>query len=516
MVSFSENFAMMRQVLIKSLLFLTTTELHAQATAVISLNPVGSSYDLLLSKPGPSPQVLVNMGKLNGTVDRFYPVIPSTSDITTNDYNDFGPHTPFYSAYSKREVYSNDNQALVTGFMFSDVALTRTTDGKRDFGAASADLGLFVSDMKNNWKANWTSGALPPPGEVDGAWISARQGQRGDTAALIAESSKRRNDLTTLAPGNADGPSENGGAIGAEIGVSLTNATGQSYHEVHTLSAFAESPGGYASGRGHGLYTTIRRGLWYSGLTVQGYQLTTAPAWAPGASYTFSGTSDDANIVGNAGHLYTLVSSGTCTAAAAGAGPATSSESAVVADGGCRWMLADADFTYAMIASHNRDVSSVYFSVDSLSTIRQGLGSSYMQTGFSPATNLWSVANETGAAALVVGKATNVTTAVGGLQIGSGSTLTFRKALMGVGAPLPATANMQMGLIATYTISGAAFGDLVIVNAVSTAPTFRYWRLFGVATAANTIEVYAQNLSGTTYAGSDPIYYDLKVERYNG
>lgn len=100
-------------------------------------------------------------------------------------------------------------------------------------------------------------------------------------------------------------------------------------------------------------------------------------------------------------------------------------------------------------------------------------------------------------------RVTRGTAAVGALAVGTGSTIKGIK-VGSASVNLPSIATGATGS-ATFTVTGAAVGDVVIVNPPSLTSGLAY--AGAVVSAANTVTVYALNASGGTIDEAAKTFY---------
>lgn len=422
-------------------------------------------------------------------------VPPGLVDMSAAPPQSLGPFTRFGNPMRAQTVDYSIRGAPAETLSFTR-SIIRDTPGSGVFGPRGADVALHLGCSKTRYLVSTIEG------EVDCGYIIATQGKRGDLSGLLIDVAKRRDQLTV------QGSDESGAPSVMEGTTSLINASGDTYHTIHTIPAFDESTGGLSGGRGYGEWTHVERGSFFAAFAAQGDQVS-ADAWTANTVYSV------ASIVTSAGHLYTPANPTGCTSGSTA--PTQTQEHLIFVDGSCRWQVRDAKFENLLIGADNSSPASIYFYIDGAGNIRQGRYNSAMTMGFDPAgaagDGIWRLYDEANDAKLVVGRVSGVVTALHGFQIGGGEALIYQRAKQ-LTADLPSVAGWAADVVGYWNFPGSIRGDMVTVAITSIAAGFNAWRLFGVVmNDGGDVQVRAQNISPNT-AGGYPVGFTVKVERF--
>ncbi|MDE4913443.1 hypothetical protein PQI07_22445 [Methylobacterium sp. 092160098-2] len=365
------------------------------------------------------------------------------NDLSQSNYAGLGPYITFGNTDALNYLYSHRNGTQPS--LLGTAATVRNTAGSGTFGPVAADFAHMFATQKDNWSTATGSAALE--GEIDPVFVITNQGKKGDTAGLLVNATKRRDNLTTLQSDETGAPSLFEGSV------SLTDASGNIYHNMHSILGFAESPlnnpGGpnsMSGGRGFGSYNETFLGTWFSAFHAS--SVSTATGWQ---NY-FSGAT-------------------------------------------------------------TRDPATINYRVDNNGIVYSGFPAARVSYGYDANADAMLFKDQAGATIGFIGRTSKVWGAIGGIQIGVGAVQAYLNAKSGT-ATIPANmASLAVADVTTLAITGAQPGDMVTVSTVIADSGLSGYRLFGVVTAAGVVTIRAQNLNPTT-AGGTAISFTAKVERF--
>jgi len=164
----------------------------------------------------------------------------------------------WYGGHAAKTSFASSATASHPGVSLGTMAISRHTVGSGAFGPAAKDYALLVSIDKTDYLTSTVDG------ELDTLVIAARQGRKGDVAAVLMDVQKVR----------TGGAGDTGGITPIEMRSAIVDATGAVVSALHNIPAFAESNNGLSSGGGYGQWVETRKGAWFSayhaGNTVSG------------------------------------------------------------------------------------------------------------------------------------------------------------------------------------------------------------------------------------------------------